>query len=247
MESDIFYQIYDELPRVGPGDDASTLKALEVVKTKISPARILDLSAGNGQQTFVLAKNTNAIINALDNDDAIIERLENEEEGRNISSRIFCFDADMHELPFEEKEFDLLWSEGAIFTIGFEKGVNYWKTIMKEKGFMVVSELNWIKSDPPPEIFNFWKNGYPRMTHIDKNLSQIDKLGFEIIEHFILPENAWWDEYYSPLEKRLEIFKKRYSDKKPESDTLDYIQTEIDMYRKYSDYYGYVFYIFQLK
>lgn len=247
MESDIFYQIYNELPRVGPGDDASTQKALDIVKSKINPSRILDLSAGTGQQTFILANNTSAIINALDNDDAIIERLENEEEGKNISSRIFCFDADMHELPFEDKEFDLIWCEGAIFTIGFVKGLKYWKTVLKDRGFMVISELNWIKNNPPQEIFDFWKNGYPGMIHIDSNISQIEKQGFEIIDHFELPNYAWWDEYYTPLEQRLKIFKERYSDKKPEMDTINYIQTEIDMYKKYGDYYGYVFYIIQLK
>ena len=247
METDIFYQIYNELPRVGPGDDASTLKALEIVKSKINPSRILDIGAGTGQQTFVLAKNTNAVINALDNNDAIIERLENEAEGLNISSRIFCFDADMLELPFEEKEFDLIWCEGAIFIIGFEKGLKYWKTVLKDKGLMAISELNWLKNDPPQEISDFWRNGYPGMIHIDKNLSQIEKLGFNIIDHFVLPNNAWWDEYYTPLEKRLEIFKERYSDQKPETDTINYIQTEIDMYRKYGEYFGYVFYIIQLK
>ncbi len=247
MDSDILYQLYDELPRVGPGDDAYTLKALNIIKSKLAPKRILDISAGTGQQTFVLAKNTDAIINALDNDDAIIEKLDNEEEGQKISPRIFCFDADLHDLPFEDKDFDLIWCEGSIFIIGFEKGIKYWKTVLKERGFMVISELNWIKNDPPQEISDFWKYGYPGMIHIDKNLSQIEKLGFEVLDHFVLPESAWWDEYYTPLEKRLQIFKERYSDKQPEIDTINYVQTEIDMYRKYSDYYGYVFYILQQK
>lgn len=247
MASDIFYQIYNDIPRVGPGKDELTLNALETIKTKINPERILDLNAGNGQQTFVLAKKTNAIINALDNNDSIEEKLENESNGLDIASRIFCFDADLHELPFEEKEFDLIWCEGSIFIIGFEKGLKYWKTILKENGFMAITELNWLKNDLPQEIADFWKHGYPGMINIDENLSLIEKLGFEVLEHFVLPESAWWDEYYTPLENRLEIFRKNNMNQKSEMDTINYVQTEIEMYRKYKDYYGYVFYIIQQK
>ncbi|WP_373463197.1 hypothetical protein [Bacillus sp. SORGH_AS_0510] len=33
----------------------------------------------------------------------------------------------MKSLPYDEGQFDIIWSEGAIFIIGFEKGLREWK------------------------------------------------------------------------------------------------------------------------
>jgi len=36
------------------------------------------------------------------------------------------------------------------------------------------------------------------------------ELGFDCIGTFVLPESAWWNDYYHPFEKRLEEMKEKY-------------------------------------
>ncbi|GAM56739.1 probable transcription regulator [Vibrio ishigakensis] len=47
----------------------------------------------------------------------------------------------MGDLPFEEDSFDVLWSEGAVYNIGFETGIRDWRKYLKSGGTLVVSEL----------------------------------------------------------------------------------------------------------
>lgn len=47
----------------------------------------------------------------------------------------------MFELPFSANTFDIIWSEGAIFIIGFEQGLREWKPFLKLGGYLVLSEL----------------------------------------------------------------------------------------------------------
>ena len=46
----------------------------------------------------------------------------------------------MDNLPFQNEELDLIWSEGAIYNIGFERGMNEWNKYLKKGGFIAVSE-----------------------------------------------------------------------------------------------------------
>ena len=64
-----FHEIFDpSLPRLGPGDNASTMRALDTLlsarkETRDSPAlRILDIGCGNGTPTIQLAKHTTGTI-----------------------------------------------------------------------------------------------------------------------------------------------------------------------------------------
>ena len=43
--------------------------------------------------------------------------------------------ASMEDLPFESSYFDLIWSEGAIYNIGFEKGIKTWKPFRRNREF----------------------------------------------------------------------------------------------------------------
>ncbi len=83
------------------------------------------------------------------------------------------------------------------------------------------------------------------MATVDANLSSIKSCGFEVIGNFNLSESAWWEQYYHPLEYSLRSFRERYAADQEKLDFIESIQEEIDIYRKHSSYYGYVFFLMQ--
>ena len=151
--------------------------------------------------------------------------------------------ADITELDFPEESFDIIWAEGSIYIIGFERGLKEWRSFIKPHGYLVVHELTWLKSDPPEEILDYWKKMYPGITTIPHNLEIIPRCGYRALGHFPLPEDAWWVDYYSPLEKRLLDLRKKYSDDPKALEVLGAEQAEIEMLRKYNEWYGAVFFV----
>jgi hypothetical protein len=165
------------------------------------------------------------------------------EEG--LDGRITLLQASMFDLDFEKESVDLIWSEGAIYIIGFEKGLRTWRPFLKRGGYLAVTELSWIKADPPEEVKSFWGARYPGIKRMEDNLAAIREAGYREVDHFILPESCWWDNYYGPMQKRLEMLKRKYAGDESAQKPLDETQQEIEMYRRYSAWYGYVFYLMQ--
>lgn len=44
---------------------------------------------------------------------------------------------------------DLIWSEGAVYTIGFERGINEWYKFLKHGGYIAISEASWFAKNRP--------------------------------------------------------------------------------------------------
>ena len=78
----------------------------------------------------------------------------------------------MSDLKFPHDSLDLIWSEGAIYIIEFEHGINYWKKFLKTGGIMAVTEVIWTEDDPPQQIKHFWESEYPFISGIEKKLSR---------------------------------------------------------------------------
>ena len=66
-----------------------------------------------------------------------------------------------------------------------------------------------------------------------------------ILEYFVLPESAWWDDYYNSILKRVEPLEAKYKDNPEALEVIEMEKFEIELYRNYADYYGYVFYVMQ--
>ncbi len=242
-----FWKLHSGLPREGPGDNESTMKAYLMLKELPKNPRILDIGCGPGMQTIELAKLSNGRIDALDNHQPFLEDLKRRAEEEGLSERINAVNGDMLSLKYEDNSFDLIWCEGAIFVIGFEKGLREWRRLLTDNGYLVVSELPWLKPNPPEEIRKFMEELYPAIKTVEENLKIARKTGYRVVNHFVLPEKSWWTNYYTPLEAKIAPLKAKYRDNEEVMNVLTSHELEIKMYRKYSEYYGYVFYIMQVE
>jgi SAM-dependent methyltransferase len=238
------------LPRLGAGDDASTKKALAMLLAARSSAgnrklRVLDIGCGNGGQTIQLAKEITGTVLAVDDHPPYLDELRRRANAAGVAGKIKTLKKDMHDLGAEEGVFDLIWCEGAIFIMGFSAGLTAWRSLLAEGGLLAVSEMAWFRTDAPEECRRFFAEAYPAMADVEASLAMIRACGYKEIGHFPLPESAWWDEYYDPLGRRLPALRAKHAADPDKLEFLATIQTEIDLYRKYSNYYGYVFYLMQ--
>ena len=241
---DIFFEIHQGLPREGPGRNDYTRKAFEMLPPLPQP-RILDIGCGPGGPTMELARISGGSVIGLDNHQPYLDMLEEKIEEAGLSERVKAINGSLFAMDFPEGSFDILWSEGSIYIIGFEKGLDEWRKFIKPHGFLVVHEMTWLKFDPPKEISDYWKKMYPGITTIPHNLEIIPQCGYDVLGHFPLPEEAWWEEYYHPLEERLKTLREKYQNDPEALKICDTEQEEIDLYRKYSEWYGSVFYVMQ--
>jgi len=239
----LFFKIHKDLPREGPGDSASTLKAFRMLAELPSAPRILDVGCGPGMQTLDLATATEGMIAAVDNHQPYLDDLERKSVQRDLTGRIQTHNRDMATLDFPDAAFDLIWAEGSIYIIGFRKGLKIWNRYLREGGYLAASEITWFKPNAPDKVRRFWNEGYPAMQDTAGNLAIIKDTGYLAVGHFTLPESSWWTHYYNPLETRLADLRRAYRHDAEALEILDTEQREIDLFRKYADYYGYVFYL----
>ena len=239
----LFFEIHKNLPRQGPGSFESTKRAFELVNAP-SPAKILDVGCGPGKQTFDLLSLTHAHITALDFYPVFVDNVQRKIDAVGVKNRVRVEQGDMNDMPFDRESFDLIWAEGAIYIMGFKNGLEKWKAFLKPGGYIAVSEITWLKDNPPKELETWWRDQYP-VQSTDANLDVIKNAGYKTVGHFILPAHDWWDDYYSHIEKRLPAFLEKFKDDPEALQVVDMEKVEMEMHRHYSDYYGYVFYVMQ--
>ncbi|MBW2038309.1 MAG: methyltransferase domain-containing protein [Deltaproteobacteria bacterium] len=244
MSRDIFFELHQDLPREGPGRNQYTRRAFQMLPELDRP-RILDIGCGTGGPTMELARLSEGEIIGLDFHQPYLDKFIKKIEEAGLSERIRVVNCSMFEMDFPDESFDIIWAEGSIFIIGFERGLKEWQRLIKPNGFLVVHEMTWLRPDPPQEIYNYWKEIYPGIRNVPKNLELIPGCGYDLIGHFTLPEDAWWIEYYGPLERRIQDLRTKYVDDSEVLAVLDKEQREIDLFKKYKEWYGSVFFIMQ--
>lgn len=238
---DLFFEIHRGLNYEAPGDPDSTSRAYQQLTLPDSP-QILDVGCGPGAQTLVLARISEGQITALDNHAPYLEALQESADKFDLGYLITTMEGDMSAMPFDDQSFDLIWCEGAAYVIGFERAICEWKRFLKPKGCIAITELCWLKQNPPAEIAAFWREAYPAMKDVGTNLLSLEKCGYRSLNYFVLPERAWQN-YYVPLEKRITQLMAKYADSKEKMAVLASERREIEMRRQYAEWYGYAFFI----
>ena len=240
---DLIYESHLELERQGIGSPESTLKALSFLDNPDKILRVADLGCGTGGQTMVLAQHIAGNITGVDIYPGFITVFNNNAKKFNFQKRVQGIAGSMEDLSFQKEEFDLIWSEGAIDHIGFEKGLNYWNGFLKKNGYIAVTGATWFTGDRPSEIEKFWALAVPGMGTIDQNISILQKAGFYFVAAFTLPEKCWTDNYFIPREAAEKALLEKHAGNKIVEAYIQNEKYEVELYSKYKQYYGYVFYI----
>ena len=192
---------------------------------------------------MVMAQHTSGKIAGIDLFPAFINLFNTNADKLNFQARVKGIVGSMDNLPFQNEELDIIWSEGAIYNIGFERGLNEWRKFLKTGGYVAVSEVSWFTKERPPEIDEFWQDAYSEIDTIPNKVAQMQKSGYIPVATFILPENCWTEHFYAPQVSAQETFLKRYEGNKTAEELVENQRHEAELYNKYKEFYGYVFYI----
>ena len=236
-------EYFSSISRQGPGSDESTQHALSMVGDLGDNSVIADLGCGCGSQTLQLALHTQAKVKALDFFPLFTDKLMERCRKAGVADRVEGIVGDMCSLPFDKKSLDVIWSEGAIYNIGFKHGITEWRDYLRPGGYLAVSEASWLTDTRPEEIEQFWNEAYPEIDTIANKVRQLNDAGYQHINTFVLPKECWNVNFYLPQREAQRIFLERYPDNKTAAELVANQRREAELYSRYSDYYGYVFYV----
>jgi ubiquinone/menaquinone biosynthesis C-methylase UbiE len=239
------YELCEALPRSGPGDNEHTRRAFSSISEHIKHPFILDIGCGQGIQTIELAKISNGKIIALDNHQPFLDILMDRAKNEGVEEKITPKKMSMLDMNFEEESFDIIWSEGALYFMGFQNGLKRCHQLLKHKGFLAVTELVYTALNPPSEVVEYFEEEYPDIKNVEGKIEIIKKEGFKLISNFTLPESAWLNNYYLPMEKELPRLNKKYEGNNIALSIFEGFRKEIDFYKEYSIFFGYEFFIME--
>jgi len=240
---DLIIETHSGLKRQGPGSPEMTIKALSYIDNHKNFAKTLDLACGTGGQTMVLADNITGKITGVDIIPELINIFNDNAKKLNFHERVNGIVGSMDNLPIQDNEFDLIWSEGAIDNIGFEKGLTYWYGLLKKNGYVAVTCPSWFTNERPEEIEKFWSGVGIGLDTIAFNISIMQNIGYVPIASFILPEKCWIDDYFIPRKTEDKKLLEKYTGNKTVQAYVNDNKYEEELFSKYNQYYGYVFYI----
>ncbi len=239
---EIFFSIHSDLPREGPGSRATTEKALALCGPLPEDARVLDIGCGPGQQTMDLAELLpGATITAIDNHPPFVDEANRRAKAAGVDDRVKAKVGDMTALDVEPASLDLIWCEGAAYSMGVDAALKAWKPLLKPGGRLALSEAVWLKANPPDDLRRFWDEEYPDMRDVPACRDLVASCGYSLLGDFVLPDSAWWDDYYTPQLARIETLRPTYAGDATALAVLDEAVEESELHRTHGDYYGYVF------
>jgi SAM-dependent methyltransferase len=239
---EIFFEVHTGLPREAPGDSDSELRALGLIPELPPEPLTLDLACGPGAALPLLARATGGRFVGLDLHAPFLREMRGRARREGLGSRAFGVHANMEALPFAPGSFDLVWCEGGLYNVGFRRGLEICRDILKPGGHLAATEAVWLESDPAEEVRRWWESEYPGITSVQACIAVIEETELALLGHFTLPPSAWWA-YYRPVETRLAELRDRHADDPLALDVINDHAVEIDMYRRYGRFYGYEFFV----
>ena len=191
---------------------------------KLDKPRILDIGCGSGVPTMELARLGQGQVIGIDIDQPALDKLTKKISEAGFSNRVQAVNCSISDMVFPDESFDIVWSEGSIFVIGFKRGIREWKRFLKPKGFMVIHD---------------------EKGNAEEKLQQISKCGYKLLGYFILSEDTWWTEYFAPLGKLVARSQTTYADDPQKLEELNQAGRELEMFKSKPERNNSVYFVMQ--
>jgi SAM-dependent methyltransferase len=190
-----------------------TRKAFRMIP-KMERPLILDIGCGSGISTQELARLSGGKVIGIDVDQAVLDKFTRRIRKAGLANQIQVMNRSMFDMDFPDKSFDIVWAEGSVYAIGFERGLQEWKQLLKPGGCMVVHD---------------------EQGNIKEKLRLISTCGYHLLGYFTLSKETWWSDYFAPLEKLVNETRSRCPYDRSVLEEVQQAQAELDMYRKYPE------------
>jgi SAM-dependent methyltransferase len=240
---DLIVETHLRLERQGPGSPETIIRALSFLENLNDISKVADLACGTGGQTMILARNIAGDITGVDICPEFIDVLNDNVKRSDLQGRVRGIVGSIEDLPFQEGEFDLIWSEGAADSIGFEKGLTYWNRFLKKDGYVAVTCPSWLTDEHPAEIERMLVDAGGKLDSVGSNISAMRRASYDLVAAFTLPEECWTDNYLIPREAADAALLEKYAGNEIVKAYVEGNEYEAELYSKYKQHYGYVFYI----
>lgn len=229
--------------RQGPGSPDVTRRAMVLAGLDGSrPLEIADIGCGTGAASLELARMLDARITAVDFLPSFLDVLRQRAQAQGLG-RIITLEASMDSLPFTDASFDVIWSEGAVYNMGFEAGIAAWKRFLKPGGKLVLSEITWTTAARPQTITDYWTAQYPEIDTASAKLAVLERHGYRPEGYFLLPFCCWQEHYYGPLRERFPAFLDRHGHSPQAAAIVAAEEEEMALYQRYGQFYSYGMYV----
>lgn len=158
---------------------------------KMEMPRLLDVGCGSGAATIKLAEWLDGEIIGIDIDNGSLDSFREKIKNKALSSRIKAIKTSFIRNDFKDHSFNILWAEGVFHIIGYDKSLKESYRLLTQKGFLVIVDT---------------------LEILEKNKKKFKNCGFKVYDQINWEENAWWTEYYGPLEAKIKELKNKKID-----------------------------------
>lgn len=237
------FTFFEAMPRQGPGSEVVTRALLERFRSMLPENPVAaDMGCGTGAAGLVLA-DAGVTVTGVDIHRPFLETFERHAAEKGLSDRVSTRLAGMTESGIAPASLDLIWSEGAVFTVGFDTALEAFWHLVKPCALLVVSECVWLQEQVPGVLREFWDRAYPGMRTAGGNIREAETAGYRFIHAEVLPSELWEKEFYQPMEALI-------ARQDPDMSSgmraiVNETQDEIALFRQFNHLYGYVFHVFQ--
>ena len=190
-----------------------SIKAFRMIPDMDRP-RILDIGCGSGVSTIELAKLHNGIVTGIDIDQSVLDRFTMKIEEAGLSDRVRAVNCSLFDIAYPDESFDIVWSEGSIYVIGFKQGLQEWRRFLKPDGYMMIHD---------------------EKGNVEQKLEQVSECGYELLDYFILEKEIWLAEYFAPLQRLINDAEKKYGMSSDIRGEIQNARQEIEWFNEYPE------------